>query len=877
MKSNVMRVMFTLHHGAALAVLLSLAASSAFATNWTYDGSANQKYLLDDTGWKFKIAPNQTVSGATGTRLDACTEAGSADSLDFSTGLPQEVGTIVAFGSVFYNTPGKSVIQSVVLPDGIVSLGEAAFRECPNLETVEPFLPDTVVSIGRNCFYSDTKLRGHARVGHNAGTTLVYGTFWNCSSLQEVSIGNGVTALPENAFYNCSSVTNMTLGTNIVSFASQSCRNMAALEHITPFLPASVSSIQSKAFTDCFKVEGTLVLGGGADGEGDINWGSGNQFAFARLRAITNIVIGPGVTTLPTGCFSGSTNVREVEFLGFTTWLSNTFHYNSTYNWNQYQSRFLIPYGDPNWTTYITDSTKVTPWDGSRLADYQEKFGVDAEIPVGITVGDNKQYVVIKPRAGTGAKSLTVSAESTVGGTLEIGAVVPAYGTHDDVSGDLPLSCSAPEYADCGNTRYRCVGHVISTYGGASWADPQTNASRTLTYNPDDDTMRRLLWLWEPAGFKVTVGFPPELGAVAASAPWADDFYAAGTTATFTAAPYNGVSFGGWTGTDAPYPLPMEATFSVTVDGEKSLVPYFVTNWVVAADGKSITDGYWLITTSGATNALNLSVCGANYADMAILDLRKPVEGGTIVSAGKNFAHGGLRPATSNIREIYLPDTLGIIGDYAFYGLSRLLAISPFVPNATTNIGERAFEDDALLESAFTFGMDRRRAAKLSGEATFARNYSMRSVTLGPAVTSVPYCSFFQMSHLEEVILLGDTVALGEYALQSPFTTIKFGGFPEFVGISNYAHMPFYGHASYTTRLYVPRGDARWEAFMADPEEMTPWNELDASTQNQYWSRYPDGKTPKGMTLRTPGNGGFGRMWVFLWSPKSNATILSLR
>ncbi len=867
---------FCIVHSALCIALVALCAIPAFATNWSYEGSASQKYLLDDTGWKFNIALNKTVAGATGTQLDACVAAGTAVALDFSTGLPQEVGTIVAFGSVFYNTPGKSVIQSVVLPDGIVSLGEAAFRECSNLEMVEPFLPDTVVSIGRNCFYSDTKLRGHARVGHNAGTTLVYGTFWNCSSLQEVSIGNGVTALPENAFYNCSSVTNMTLGTNIVSFASQSCRNMAALEHITPFLPASVSSIQSKAFTDCFKVEGTLVLGGGADGEGDINWGSGNQFAFARLRAITNIVIGPGVTTLPTGCFSGSTNVREVEFLGFTTWLSNTFHYNSTYNWSQYQARFLVPNGDADWITYYTDSTKVTPWDGSKLADYQAKFGMDAEIPVGITVGDNKQYVVVKPRAGGAGKTLNITGDLG-GSSFEIGTVVPAYGTYVDVSADLPLACSAPEYVDVGDTRYRCAGHVLYDYEGASWANPQTNASRTLTYNPDDDTMRRISWLWEPAGYKVNVGFPAELGSVVASEPWADGFYAAGTTATFTAIPSNGVPFIGWTGTDAPYPPSTSATFSLTVDGEKAIVPYFVTNWVLAADGKSISDGYWRITTTGSANALNLSVCGADYNDIAILDLRKPVEGGTIVSAGEYFADGGRRPAASNIREILLPDTLGVIGKFAFYGLSKLLTVSPFVPNATTNIGERAFEDCVLLESAFTFGMDRHRLARFSGDAIFARDPKVQSVTVGPAAVNIPYCTFFQMGGLREVILLGDTVLPGELSLsQSPFTTIKFGGFPVFPNVAN-SSRPFYGHASYTTCLYVPRGDARWEAFMADPEEMTPWNELDASTQNQYWSRFPGGKTPKGMTLRTPGNNGFGRMWVFLWSPRPTATILSVR
>ena len=868
MKSNVIRAMFTLHHGAALAVLLSLAASSALATNWSYDGSASQKYLLDDTGWKFKISLNQRVSGVTGTTVGACTEAGTADTLDFSAGLPSEVGTIVKMDGTFYNSPGKAVITAVVLPQGIVHLGEATFRECPNLESVEPLLPDSIVSVGRNCFYQDAKLKGHARVGCNAGTTLVYGTFWNCSSLQEVTVGDGVTSIPEYAFYGCSSVTNMTLGANIASFGGQCCRNMTELRRITPFLPESVSKVMGNAFNGARKLEGTLVLRGGAEGTGDMTWDG--QFQFARL-GISNIVIGAGITTIPNYCFSGNTSVTEVDFNGFPTWQAQSFHYNSgDYKWSQYQARFLIPYGDPDWTTYISDSTKVTPWDGSKLADYQSKFGVDAELPVGITVGDNKQYVVIKPRAGTGAKSLTVSAESTVGGTLEIGAVVPAYGTHDDVSDDLPLSCSAPEYADNGNTRYRCAGHVLYAYDGVSWADVQTNASRTFTYNPDDDTMRRLVWLWEPAGFKVTVGFPSELGSVAASAPWADDFYAAGSTATFTATPSNGVPFGCWTGTDAPYPLSMAATLSLTVDGEKSLVPYFVTNWVLAANGTSISDGYWSIPMSGATNALKLVSCGANYDDIAILDLRKPVEGGAITAIGQNFALN--RAAARNIRELLLPDTLQRLENSAFNGLSLLETVTPFLPASVTDIRDRAFEYCPSLVSDLTLGMDKRTQVSFSGEAHFAFNHAMRKAIMGPGVQNLPRYCFFGMNGFEEAVLLADEIALDEWAFHNtPVKTVKFAGFPTF-GVA-----PFHNHADYTACIYVPRGDARWEAFMADPEEMTPWNQLDASAQNQYWSRYPDGKTPKGMTLKTTGSNRFGRMWVFLWSPKSNATILSLR
>ncbi len=853
---------------------LALCAIPAFATNWSYDGSASQKYLLDDTGWKFKIALNKTFAGATGTQLDACVAAGTAVALDFSSGLPAEVGSIIAFGSVFHNTPGKSVIESVILPDGIVSIGETAFRECSNLVTVEPFLPDTVVSIGYNSFYNSPKLKGHLRIGNNAGTTIASQAFWKASGIQEVTIGDGVTSLPKYSFRECSSITNLTLGANLASIGEECFRGSSLLESVTPFLPASVSYVGVKAFFGT-RIGGTLVLGGGANGEGDITWQSGDSFDFALL-AITNVVIGPGVTTLPKYCFAGCTSIREVDFHGYTTWNSATFHHTGTYKFNAYQARFLVPYGNADWITYYTDTSKVTPWDGSKLADYQARFGADAEIPVGITVGDNKQYVVVKPREGAAEKTLNIIGDLG-GSTFEIGTVVPAYGTHVDVSADLPLACSAPEYVDVGDTRYRCAGHVIYTYEDNSWVNPQTNALRTLTYNPNDYTMRRISWLWEPAGYKVIVGFPAELGSVAASTPWADGFYAAGSTATFTATPSNGVPFVGWTGTDAPYPLSTSATFSLVVDGEKAISPYFLADWTLAADGKSISDGYWRITTTGSANALNLSVCGADFPGLAILDLRKPVEGGTIVSAGNYFASSSHRPAARNIREIYLPDTLGIIGEHAFYGLSKLVTVSPFVPDATTNINDRAFEDCLLLESAFTFGMDRHRSSIFSGQATLARSPKIPRVTVGPAATNIPYCTFYQMGGLREVILLGETVLLGELSLsQSPFTTIKFGGFPVFPNTAN-SNRPFYRHADYTTCLYIPRGDARWEAFMADPEEMTPWNELDASTQNQYWSRYPDGRTPKGLTVKTASQGGFGQLWVFLWSPRPTATILSVR
>ncbi|MBO5067072.1 MAG: leucine-rich repeat domain-containing protein, partial [Clostridia bacterium] len=81
----------------------------------------------------------------------------------------------------FYNC---NSLQSINIPDTVVSIGSSAFAYCSSLQSID--VPNSVTSIG-------------------------YEAFENCSSLTNAVIGNGVTSIGESVFYGCSSLRSISL------------------------------------------------------------------------------------------------------------------------------------------------------------------------------------------------------------------------------------------------------------------------------------------------------------------------------------------------------------------------------------------------------------------------------------------------------------------------------------------------------------------------------------------------------------------------------------------------------------------------------------------------------------------------------------------
>ena len=93
----------------------------------------------------------------------------------------------------------KNSLESVVIPNGVTSIGERAFWCCENLKTVT--LPDNVTEIGKSAFLGCSALR---EISLPKRLTKISETaFAECSSLQTINIPDSVTEIEPGAFVEC--------------------------------------------------------------------------------------------------------------------------------------------------------------------------------------------------------------------------------------------------------------------------------------------------------------------------------------------------------------------------------------------------------------------------------------------------------------------------------------------------------------------------------------------------------------------------------------------------------------------------------------------------------------------------------------------------
>ena len=251
--------------------------------------------------------------------------------------------------------PWGTNIKSVIIENGVTSIGGYAFYGCTGLTSVT--IPDSVTSIGDSAFYNTAwynnqpdgliyagkvvyKYKG--TMPANTSIEIKEGTkgiasyaFYDCENLTSITIPDSVTSIGNYAFYNTAWYNNLPDGliyagkvaykykgtmpadTSIVikegtkgiaGSAFSGCKNLTSVT-----ISDSVTSIGSWAFFYCTGLT-SVTIGNGVKSIG--------RSAFCCCKGLTSVTIPDSVTSIGDSAFSDCESLTSVTIPGSVTSIS---------------------------------------------------------------------------------------------------------------------------------------------------------------------------------------------------------------------------------------------------------------------------------------------------------------------------------------------------------------------------------------------------------------------------------------------------------------------------------------------------------------------------------------------------------------------------
>lgn len=176
-------------------------------------------------------------------------------------------------------------LNSVVLPEGIETIGSYAFYSCTNLANIT--LPDTLTAIEEWAFFNCAKLS--SITFPKSLRTLESSSFAYCESLESIDLPEGFTALQGLTFNNCESLVHVTLPQslrNIGPYDFKECTSLASIN-----LPSNLEEIEWEAFKGCTSLTNIAIPASvtkiGIDAFADLGW---NSTITVQTRALYNLI-----------------------------------------------------------------------------------------------------------------------------------------------------------------------------------------------------------------------------------------------------------------------------------------------------------------------------------------------------------------------------------------------------------------------------------------------------------------------------------------------------------------------------------------------------------------------------------------------------------
>ena len=183
--------------------------------------------------------------------LDGILSCSDYSSLPYDYEVPSRIGSITVKALAPKAFKGAH-FTSVVIPEGVTSIGESCFENCNDLVNLS--LPSTLKSIYHFAFLNCTSLKS---VVIPNGVVDLHGTaFGGCTSLKSVQLPNSLTYLSGGSFSGCTNLESLVIPSKITDIhgGALSSSGFIYLE-----IPNTVKSIGAEAFQDCKSLESIVI------------------------------------------------------------------------------------------------------------------------------------------------------------------------------------------------------------------------------------------------------------------------------------------------------------------------------------------------------------------------------------------------------------------------------------------------------------------------------------------------------------------------------------------------------------------------------------------------------------------------------------------
>ena len=261
---------------------------------------------------KGKCGTNVTYSLDTST--DVLTISGTGDMKDYSgknspfyedpfiESIIIENGVTSIGVYAFY---GCTSLTNVTIGNNVTSIGSFAFEKCTSLTNVT--IPNSVTSIGSEAFYNTAYYNDESN--WNNGVLYIsdclIDTNDDFDSTTDYIIKDGTRIIANYALSYCDNLTSVTIPNSVTSIGNYTFLGCTSLTNIT--IPDSVTTIGDYAFLYCTSLA-SVTIGNSVTSIGD--------YAFKNCTSLTSVSIPNSVTSIGDSAFDGCTSLTSVNYSG---------------------------------------------------------------------------------------------------------------------------------------------------------------------------------------------------------------------------------------------------------------------------------------------------------------------------------------------------------------------------------------------------------------------------------------------------------------------------------------------------------------------------------------------------------------------------------